>query len=68
MENFPPGLIRDFLRHAADPKNPLADGAPWDSKFEQDVHSFLESKGLEVKPLVLVWPNKPVDFVKVRKL
>jgi hypothetical protein len=52
IENFPQGLIRDFLRHVSNYKTTFLPSEPWESKFEQDVHNFLESKGLDVRPQV----------------
>jgi very-short-patch-repair endonuclease len=62
LENFPPGLVRDFLRHAANPAVSTLNGDPWDSRFEQDVHAFIKSKGLEVRPQVRACGYK-LDFV-----
>jgi very-short-patch-repair endonuclease len=62
IANFPPGLVRDFLRHAAHPGAFALEGEPWDSKFERDVHAFLESKGLEVRPQVKACGYR-LDFV-----
>lgn len=62
VENFPPGLVRDFLRHAVNPATSTLNEEPWDSRFERDVHAFLESKELEVRPQVRACGYK-LDFV-----
>lgn len=51
VDEFPPGLVRDFLAYMQDPSVGAESGVkPFDSPFEQDVCERLKKRGFKVFP------------------
>ncbi len=63
IDLFPPGLVRDLLQHATNPRAIRFKNKPWNFPFEQDLLAFLESKNLTVQPQISMG-RYTVDFLE----
>jgi very-short-patch-repair endonuclease len=50
IEEFPQGVVRDYLQYVQDPGSTAPDTRPWKSDFESAVQAALESQGLKILP------------------
>jgi len=49
-QDFPRGILRDYLEYVQNPKSLDIEYQPWDSEFEKEVQSEIEKHGLKVYP------------------
>ncbi len=49
-QDFPRGILRDYLEYVQNPKRVDIEYQPWDSEFEKEVQSEIEKHGLKVYP------------------
>lgn len=49
-QDFPRGILRDYLLYVQNPKSLDIEYQPWDSEFEKEVQSEIEKLGLRVYP------------------